>query len=435
MSIITKTKERIELNKKRNRARRKNAQLYPIYKMFAWDLLCYYSIEYLFLTITKGITPSQVLVISAVYTISKVILQIPAVIISEYLGKKKSIMLGNLLVLFNIILLIFAPNFFIICISEFISALGWNIKAICDGNLLYDSVATKGGDGLYTKLETKGGIGYYIFDATLSIMAGYLFVINNNIPMIICALCVLIAFMISCKFKDIYPVNKEKRKTIGKFIKEYKTDIVSSLQFIKKSRRIKSYLLFGALFYAILRIMDTYKSNLLTDSGIQSEQYSIIIAVLSLIAAVSVGFAQKIQDRFKNKTLSFISITYLLSWVAIGTIALTMTNNIAIPFILMLYVVNRICDSQWYIVRGKYLKNFTRPESREKITFTYELITSLAGGLAALLGAVILEITDIRHAIILVALGGLALMIIVLDYMRTRFGLKPKEYKKEDIKF
>ena len=48
MSIITKTKERIELNKKRNRARRKNAQLYPIYKMFAWDLLCYYSIEYLF---------------------------------------------------------------------------------------------------------------------------------------------------------------------------------------------------------------------------------------------------------------------------------------------------------------------------------------------------------------------------------------------------
>lgn len=435
MSIITKTKEQIELNKKRNKARRENAKLYPIYKMFAWDLLCYYSIEYLFLTITKGITPSQVLVISAVYTISKVILQIPAVITSEYLGKKKSIMLGNLLVLSSILLLIFAPNFFIICISEFISALGWNIKAICDGNLLYDSVATKGGDGLYTKLETKGGIGYYIFDATLSIMAGYLFVINNNIPMIISALCVLIAFIISCKFKDIYPVNKEKRKTIGKFIKEYKTDIVSSLKFIKKSKRIKAYLFFGALFYAILRIMDTYKSNLLTDSGIQSEQYSIIIAVLSLIAAVSVGFAQKIQDKFKNKTLSFISITYLLSWVAIGVIALTMTNNIAIPFILMLYVVNRICDSQWYIVRGKYLKNFTRPESREKITFTYELITSLAGGLAALLGAAILEITDIRHAIILVALGGLALMIIVLDYMRTRFGLKPKEYKKEDIKF
>ena len=33
--------------------RRKNAKLYPVYKMFSWDLLCFYSIEFLFYTITK----------------------------------------------------------------------------------------------------------------------------------------------------------------------------------------------------------------------------------------------------------------------------------------------------------------------------------------------------------------------------------------------
>ena len=191
----------------------------------------------------------------------------------------------------------------------------------------------KAGDGLYTKLETKGGIGYYIFDATLSIMAGYFFVVNNYIPMIICALCSLSGFIIACNFKDIYTVKKEKRKSVGKFIKEYKTDIILSLKFIKKSKRIKAYILFGSLFYAILRIMDTYKSNLLTDSGVQPEQYSMIIAILSLIAAVSVGFAKKIQDKFKNKTLTFISMVYLLSWVAVGVISLTITNNIAIPLI------------------------------------------------------------------------------------------------------
>ena len=100
-----------------------------------------------------------------------------------------------------------------------------------------------------------------------------------------------------------------------------------------------------------------------------------------------------------------------------------------------LYVINRICDSQWYIVKGKYLNNFTKSNTRGKITFSFELISSLAGGLAALIGAAILEITDIRHAIVLVSLGSLALMVIVLDYMRSRFGLKPKQYTKEDIKF
>ena len=182
MSSTTKDKETIEKNKKRKKARRNNATLYATYKVFAWDLLCYYSIEYLFLTIAKGITPSQVLVMSAIYTISKVLLYIPAVVISEYLGKRRSIILGNSLVLIYMILLMISPNMFFIAIAQVISAFGYDFKGICVSNLLYDSVATKGGDGLYTKIESRGGSGYYIADAALSIIAGYLFVINNYIP-------------------------------------------------------------------------------------------------------------------------------------------------------------------------------------------------------------------------------------------------------------
>ena len=424
-----------KLNKRKNKARRINAMLFPIYKVFAWDLLCYYSIEYLFFTITKGLTPSMVLIVAAAYIIAKVIMQIPAVIISEYLGKKKSIIIGNTLVALHIILVIFSPNLLLICIAQMISGLGYDIKAICDGNLLYESVATKGGDGLYTKLETKGGSGYYIVDAILSMTAGYLFVINNYIPMIVCLLCAIISLIISFKFRDIYQVDKKKRKTVGNFIKEYKINIINSLKFIKRSRRIKAYILFASLFYALISILDTYKFDLLTDIGVGAEQFAIIIASLSLIASISVGFASKVQKKFKNKTLKYISLTYILAWVLVGIVILTLTDKISIPFILMLYIIIRISDSQWYIVRGKYLKSFTRAESREKITFTFELITSFAGAFAALIGAWILEITDIRHSIILVALAGLGLMIMVLDYMRTRFGLRPKEYKKEDIKF
>lgn len=431
--MISKVEETTQIAK--NKARRRNAKLYPIYKIFAWDLLCYYSIEYLFLTMTKGITASQVLIVMAAYTISKVILQIPAVIISEYLGKKKSIILGNSLVLLSIIFLMLAPNLFFICAVEAICAMGYTIKAICDSNLLYDSVATKGGEGLYTKLETKGASGYYVVDAVLSMMAGYLFVINNYIPMMICCVCLLISIIISIKFKDIYEMKKENRKSIAKFTKEYETDIIQSLKFIKKSKRIKAYLIFASVFYAIIRIMDSYKSTLLTSSGIRPEQFSIIVATLSLIAAVSVGFAKSIQRKFKNRTLSFISITYFLAWIIIGFVSVYVTNSIGIAIILALCGINRICDSQWYVVKGKYLKNFTEVETRDKITFTFELITSLAGGLSALIGSAILSVTDIKYAILLVSLAGFALIIIILDYMRSRFGLKPKEYSEDDLKF
>ena len=84
---------------------------------------------------TKGVLPSQVLIISAVYTLSKLILQIPSIIISEYLGKKKSILLGNSLVLISVMWLMLSPNFLWILLSQLTMAMGYDIKAICDSNL------------------------------------------------------------------------------------------------------------------------------------------------------------------------------------------------------------------------------------------------------------------------------------------------------------
>ena len=54
-----------------SKKRRNNAILYPIYKMVSWDLLCFYSVEFLFYTITKGVTASQVLLITASYMLGK----------------------------------------------------------------------------------------------------------------------------------------------------------------------------------------------------------------------------------------------------------------------------------------------------------------------------------------------------------------------------
>ena len=226
MQTVIEKKSRTKHSKKR----RNNAMLYPIYKAFSWDLLCYYSIEYLFLTITKGVSPSEVLLITAIYVFAKLLFEIPAVILSEYIGKRKSLIIGNLSIFLGIILLISSSNFWMICIYEILAAIGYDIKAICDGNLLYDSVATKGGDGLYTKLESKGSTAYYVIDAALSLTAGYLFVINNYIPMIICASCLLISLILSIKLEEIN-INK-KKKAVSTFIKEYKRDIIASFNFI-----------------------------------------------------------------------------------------------------------------------------------------------------------------------------------------------------------
>lgn len=209
-----------------NKDRRKNAQLYPIYKMFSWDLLFFYSIEFLFYTITKGLTATEVLIVSGLYIIFKVIMYIPAVAISDIFGKRKTIILGNFLIVLQLCILIFLPGMLSVIIANLFYAIGYSLKSITESNLLYDSVATKGGDGLYEKLDAKGGSLYYLLDGIASLMSGYLFVVNNYLSIYICLGFVIISTILSCFFKEIYETKKVKKTTLKSIVKEYNNDLI-----------------------------------------------------------------------------------------------------------------------------------------------------------------------------------------------------------------
>ena len=425
-------KSRKELNK----IRRKNAKLYPIYKMFSWDLLFFYSIEFLFYTITKKVTASEVLVINGFYLLFKIIMQIPAVTITDFLGKRKSIILGNILLIFYALGLLILPGAIGIIIADLIFSLGYNIKTIAEGNLLYDSVATKGGEGLYSKLDAKGGSWYYILDGIASLTAGYLFVINNYIPIFICLLFIVISTILSFRFEDVYePKEMAKNANIKDTIKKYSIDLKTAFKFILKSKRMKAYILFQIALYGLIEIIGTYSSDLLLTIGIPEEEFSIIFSVLTLIGGISLSLKKPIERKYKNRTLSFISLIYIGACIVIGFVSSMYNSKVIIPIILAMLAVHRICRSIWYILEYKYLKNFTTEDMRNKITFAYEFIGGIAVSIISIIGGLLLNIMKIQNAFLIVGLASLAIMIVVLDYMRTRFGLKPEEYKKEDIEF
>ena len=68
--------------------RKRNMKIFPTYKKLAWDYLFFYTINFLFLTQVKGINPADVVLIEAFYSLFGIIMQIPAVFIVEFLGRK-----------------------------------------------------------------------------------------------------------------------------------------------------------------------------------------------------------------------------------------------------------------------------------------------------------------------------------------------------------
>ena len=84
----------------------KNIKKFPIYKMFAWDLLFYYAIIFLFLVKAKGLTTSQILFADAFYTLARFLFQIFCIRIIDRLGSKNSLLFGNICINIAVLIII-----------------------------------------------------------------------------------------------------------------------------------------------------------------------------------------------------------------------------------------------------------------------------------------------------------------------------------------
>ena len=135
-----KTEEIKETKEEKQRMRKTNMKLFPIYKMLSWDLLFYYTINFLFLTQIKNISASDVVLTDSMYALFVMILQIPISIIIAILGKKKSMVIGNIMLVVHMLIIIFSRNIYDLIFANFISAFGFGIKDTVQTALLKESI-------------------------------------------------------------------------------------------------------------------------------------------------------------------------------------------------------------------------------------------------------------------------------------------------------
>ncbi len=186
-----------------------NRRIYPVYKGIGWDPLFYSAIIFLFLTQVKGIEAAKVLYAESAYSLFGLILQIPSTILIEKLGGRKSLIFGNLLVTIQVAMMIFTNHFAILLIAYMILALGTSLKDISECSVLYDATKVCKGKNSLGKIDAKGSSVSYALMAISSVLAGYLFVINPYIPIILSTLTSLLAVVIAYRFEEIEGEEKE----------------------------------------------------------------------------------------------------------------------------------------------------------------------------------------------------------------------------------
>jgi len=426
---VEKTANQIVEDKFIKYKKQKNIELYKTYKVFSYDLLFYYAIIYLFLTIEKGLTAAQVLQFDAFYILFKSFLQIPSTIMIQKIGKRKSIIFANIIIAIHMLIIIIASDFTQLLISQFLCAFGYIIKGTCETDMLYDSIehGEKRGS-TFAKIDGKAMSKHFYIEAISAIIAGFLFVINPYIPMIMSFLILVYSVKLSTKFEEIH-IKTEKFR-----ISDQLRNLRYSFRNIFKSKRLKSLLLFNSLMVGIIKILQSLRNTTLLEIGMPEQYFGIIFAVLGIISGIAARNQDKIHKKYRNKTLTFLAFPISMSALIAGILLLfDIDFKISAPIILTLFAMQYIVKGAYYVIIKRYFNNFTNSEKRVKIATVNNLVENIIASLLTFGASFIVGILPINYTLIIVGGISVIVMLVLLDYMRTTVGLKMEKYGKREI--
>lgn len=409
--------------------KKKNIELYKVYKVISYDLVFYYAIIYLFLTIVKGLTPAQVLEFDAFFILFKFLFQIPMTLLINRIGKRKSIVFASFVNVIHILIIMFADSFNMLLISQVLCAIGFTIKATCETDMLYDSIEHGDKRGsIFAKIDGKAMSRHYYLEAISSAVSGFLFVINPYLPLIICFLQLLVTAIISTNFEDVQGKIKKQR-----LLNDYK-ELRRSFKDIFRSRRLVSLLLFNALMVAMIKIFQNVRNTIFVEINMPEQYFGVIFASLEIIAGIASKYQNKIHDRFRNRTLTIMGFPTALSFLILGLLLMfEIEFKYLLPAILVLYVIQFIARGPYYVLIKRYFNNFTNSKKRVEIATVNNIVENLIASLLMFGSSYVLDAVPLNHTLLIVGCVATILTVIILDIMKTTVGLKPEQYSKRDI--
>ena len=406
----------------------KNAKLFPFYKLFSYDILFYYAISILFLNGVKGLSLAEIALLSSVYATCAIIFQIPAALITDKIGLRNSMILGNIFCLLWGIDYLIAPSFATLCFGDLVLAFGFALKGTSESPFLYSSLKKLNRLSDFSKIEGRGSSLYFIVEALACVAAGYLYKINVYLPVIFSCICALTATILAFMSSPI-----KNLKTVNLTPKERKDELISGFKFIFKSKRLHALLVFACLFYGILAVAATYFKTYLTVIDVDSTTFGYIFAAASITASIGSLVQEKISKKFRNQTLTIVSLTYAASFVLIGVVSILTTNYNALLITgIIVYLFQMFIRGAYRIIVKNYVSNFTTSAIRSKLMSIYYLAENFGSAIMLFLISGLLDTIQIGLVYTLSGFVFSVALIVVLNYMQTRIGLKPEQYTKRD---
>lgn len=364
--------------------------------------------------------------------------QIPITAVVEKIGKRNSVVLGQLLNLIAMTIILFCPNFIWLLIAQGTCAIGFSIKGVAESNLLNASLpdAKRKGE-IFSKIDSGGYSKFCFIGATSVLISGFLYETNPYIPICLCLAINLLALIIAMNFIDI------EKETVVKENKEFKEeiktiiyDLKDGFKFIFKSKRLSTLLIILGVLWGIISTFATYQETLLKELQIPSYYIGFILAGFQMLVGIFSTKSIAFNNKYKNHSLTYIGLLMTLGSVILGIgTMLNIPFEIQLMIVTIVFIVRAYAKGVYQVLKKRYMNNFSNNKILPKIYSINGIMTNMGKMIIGIIASSILSRTSIFNAVFILGIICTGFVMVLSIYSKSRLGLKPEEYDLKDIEY
>jgi MFS family permease len=353
----------------------------------------------------KGLNYTEIMLLQSIFSITIMIFEVPTGVIADRISRKFSLLLGTICTIVGLLIYIAGKHFLVFALAEFIFGIGRTLKSGSDSALIYDFLKEKSEESQYHLVESKGTSYSFFVQAFGSLLSGYLYEINKNIPFFISSTLVGLA-LISVLFI------REPKLHTQKMERSYISHTFKSFKLSFKIKRVFWLVLFAILITSIYRVSFwLYQPHFLA-VGFRPAMFGVLFFVFNIVAALFSRFSHKILGNKRPRNFMMgLSLLFSLSFLLSGVV----WSKIGVLFLLLQQMYRGLIAPT-----TKFYINLEIPSDKRATIIS---IQSFAGNLSFALMSpfigVLLEIFKVRNLYFMLSIYML-LAILILYFVRKK---------------
>ncbi|MBU3145099.1 MFS transporter [Clostridium sp. CF012] len=313
---------------------------------------------------SKGLTLTELGLVEAIFHIASFIMEIPTGAVADIWGRKASRICGRITKLISAFILIYSSSFLGFAIGFIVTALSYNLESGAGEALVYDSLKETGEEKKYMKISGVNEMIMQVAQTCGLVFGGFLsnysYTYAYGVTIVVSTLSIIQA--LSFKEPDIKMEIEEKR------FRTFRNQVSDSFKIIAGNKKLGFLILFSQAIFMFNASIFFYFQNYLLSKGTSKGNIGIILAIASLVAAITATQAYKIEKKVGERVI--ILLLPIMISICIWGVALS-------KYYYVFFILINSIESIIFIVVSDYTNKLIPSNKRATILSMGSMIFSL----------------------------------------------------------